>query len=289
MEIPQLEHPEQDLFERQNMPLTLHDLDVRLLMARRDHLPPGLWHYARLPSYHWRLYQNDSDGGWLETSEGPFRLHAREIYLIPSGAVLASDNDADLRQFFIHFDLCGVSPIVFHELFPGPVLVPQMPLLTEAAFALGKRVEIAGWTNFGIQCLLKGLVYTAFGRYIDSMAPEMLELYTTRVSAMVPVLPALDHIHEQIGQPIAIATLASRCSMSENYFIRRFRDTVGITPAKYVLKRRVAFAAQRLLFTEDSIDRIAEELGFGDRFYFSRVFAREAGRPPGAYRRGLHV
>ena len=283
---PQFAHPEQALFERQKLPLTLDDLDVRLLWAQRDRLPPGWWRHPSLANDHWRLYQNDAAGGWLQTAEGPFRLEAREIYLIPSGVRLASDNDASLRQFFIHFDLRGVPPIVFREMFPGPAPVPHTPLLCEAAFALGERVEKTGWMDFGIQCLLKGLVYTAFGRYFDSMPAEMLERCCVRVAALEPILPALSYIHEQIGQPIAIETLASLCSMSENYFIRRFREAVGVTPAKYVLKRRVAHAAQRLLFTEDTIDRIAEDLGFGDRFYFTRVFAREAGRPPAAYRRG---
>ncbi|BDI31171.1 hypothetical protein CCAX7_32220 [Capsulimonas corticalis] len=264
----------------------LDDLDIRLLWAQRDNLPPGWWSHPLLVNDHWRLYQNDAPGGWLKNRDQVLPLEAREVYLIPSGLELSSDNDAPLRQFFVHFDLRGLPPIVFQEMFPGPVLIPNAPDFGKTVFELGGRVEQTGCADFGSQCLLKGLLYQAFGHYFNSLPPDMLERCWIRVSALKPVLPAISHIHEHLGQAITNDAMAALCSMSEDYFIRRFREAVGVAPAKYVLKRRVALAAQRLLFTDDTIDRIAEETGFGDRFYFSRVFARETGRPPAAYRRG---
>ena len=277
---------EQALFERQKLPVMLEDLDIRLLWAQRDNLPPGWWGHPSLANDYWRLYQNDTEGGWLKLRQSVLPLEAREVYLIPSGLELASDNDAHVRQFYIHFDLRGLPPIVFQEMFPGPVAIPRMPLFCETVFDLGNRVEQTGCADFGTQCLLKGLLYEAFGHYFHSLPPEMLERCWIRVSALKPILPALSYLQDHIGHSVTNEAMAALCSMSEDYFIRRFREAVGVAPAKYVLKRRVALAAQRLLFTDDTIDRIAEETGFGDRFYFSRVFARETGRPPAAYRRG---
>ncbi len=42
-------------------------------------------------------------------------------------------------------------------------------------------------------------------------------------------------------------------------------------------------------FSADSIDAVAAASGFGNRFYFSRVFARHLGVAPGAYRRMARV
>ena len=67
------------------------------------------------------------------------------------------------------------------------------------------------------------------------------------------------------------------------------RLQIGQTPAQYVLERRITFAAERLSFSEDSIERIAEVCGFPDRFYFSRMFVRRMGQPPAAYRRTSRV
>ena len=50
-------------------------------------------------------------------------------------------------------------------------------------------------------------------------------------------------------------------------------------------ERRVAWAARRLAFGDESIDAIALGAGFANRNYFTRVFTRHLGVPPAAYRR----
>jgi transcriptional regulator GlxA family with amidase domain len=130
------------------------------------------------------------------------------------------------------------------------------------------------------------MVYEAFGHYLGALPVDLLERGRLRSSALLPVLPAVQHIQDNLARPISNSELAAICSMSEDHFIRRFRGAVGLSPARYILKRRVAFAARQLLSTTLTIEQIAEASGFGDRVYFSRVFARETGRPPAAYRRG---
>jgi transcriptional regulator GlxA family with amidase domain len=56
-----------------------------------------------------------------------------------------------------------------------------------------------------------------------------------------------------------------------------------------VQARRIAVASQQLLFTEKSIEQIAQETGFADRFHFSRVFALHKQYPPAAYRKRTRV
>ena len=58
-----------------------------------------------------------------------------------------------------------------------------------------------------------------------------------------------------------------------------------VTPQQYVARARVQRAARELSGTEDSIDQIAARLGFPNRNYFSRVFARQIGLPPATFRR----
>jgi len=56
-------------------------------------------------------------------------------------------------------------------------------------------------------------------------------------------------------------------------------------PAQFILERRVSKAAQQLIFSTDSIEQIAERLGFLDRFHFSRMFKARMGTPPATYRK----
>jgi AraC family transcriptional regulator, transcriptional activator of pobA len=52
------------------------------------------------------------------------------------------------------------------------------------------------------------------------------------------------------------------------------------------IQEEVIMEAKRLLFyTDNTIKQIADDLGFEDHTYFSRVFARAEGMPPQAFRK----
>ncbi|MDW8343295.1 MAG: AraC family transcriptional regulator [Verrucomicrobiae bacterium] len=85
------------------------------------------------------------------------------------------------------------------------------------------------------------------------------------------------------------AYLATLCHCSEDHFIRLFRRTLGQPPAQYILERRIAAATQRLAFGDESIEQIAETLGFANRYHFTRMFTRCIGVGPATYRQQVRV
>jgi AraC family transcriptional regulator, transcriptional activator FtrA len=90
------------------------------------------------------------------------------------------------------------------------------------------------------------------------------------------------HLHEQV----TVETLAHRAAMSPRTFARRFRDTAGTTPYRWVLLQRVLLA-QRLLETTDlAVDAIADQCGMGTPALRDQ-FQRIVGTSPGRYRRAF--
>ena len=73
--------------------------------------------------------------------------------------------------------------------------------------------------------------------------------------------------------------------MSDDYLTYCFRQELGMTPIAYLNRYRVAQAKRLLKETDSTITQIALDVGFSDSGYFSRVFRREAGMSPDAYRR----
>jgi len=132
-------------------------------------------------------------------------------------------------------------------------------------------------------------VHLAVARLFESLGPAAQRRCRQFLEGDEAVMPALRQIEEHFDEALDNASLARLCSLSEDHFIRRFRETVGQTPAQYVLDRRVTEAAQLLLFGTGSIDRIATRCGFPNRHYFSRVFKQRVGLPPAAYRRSSRV
>ena len=96
--------------------------------------------------------------------------------------------------------------------------------------------------------------------------------------------PALRRIDNDVAAPLYNQSLARSCQLSISTFVRRFHAAVGVSPAQYILERRITLAAELLLMGQLSIDAVAESVGFSDRFYFSRVFSKRMQCTPAAYR-----
>jgi transcriptional regulator GlxA family with amidase domain len=92
------------------------------------------------------------------------------------------------------------------------------------------------------------------------------------------------YIEKQYGTKLLAPELARRAGLSIAGFNRAFKRHFGTTPAMYVIEMRVREAARLLLQTDETLDAIAEECGFPNRAYFSRVFKRVTGAAPAGFR-----
>jgi CheY-like chemotaxis protein len=99
------------------------------------------------------------------------------------------------------------------------------------------------------------------------------------------VRKAMAFLHQHYTDPIARPDIARHVGLDEDYLTTCFRQELGVTPVAYLNRYRVNQARGLLTETDKSITEIAIEVGFSDSGYFSRVFRREAGCSPEAYRR----
>ena len=68
--------------------------------------------------------------------------------------------------------------------------------------------------------------------------------------------------------------------MSRATLQRNFLAATGTSPRQYQLQLRIAEAMLLLRTSDKTVDDIAEELGFGNRNYFSRQFHKITGKTP---------
>jgi len=95
----------------------------------------------------------------------------------------------------------------------------------------------------------------------------------------------LDRIQSLPGNSYPLSALARECACSTGHFTRLFRALTGQTPRDYLVNTRVQTACRLLRSSSRKLTRIAEELGYGDIFHFSRQFKARTGFAPSAYRR----
>lgn len=94
-----------------------------------------------------------------------------------------------------------------------------------------------------------------------------------------------EHIERQIAHKISLGELANVAGLSAGHFSRAFKQSVGVSPHRYVLGRRIAAAADLIRKTDRSLAEVALSVGFSDQSHFTRAFARAQGETPSAFRR----
>jgi len=82
-----------------------------------------------------------------------------------------------------------------------------------------------------------------------------------------------------------VSYYAKIANLSVCRFIRKFKNTMNISPIKYIEKIRMDKSKELLTDTDLTIYEISEVVGYNDPFYFSKVFKRNTGLSPSAYRK----
>lgn len=96
---------------------------------------------------------------------------------------------------------------------------------------------------------------------------------------------SLQRFHEQPQKKWTLPTLASEAGLSRTSFVERFRTLVGMTPMQYITLWRVQQAQLLLAESGQSVDQVAENVGYDSISAFARVFKKLVGFAPGAYRK----
>ncbi|SHG08256.1 GlxA family transcriptional regulator [Streptoalloteichus hindustanus] len=101
--------------------------------------------------------------------------------------------------------------------------------------------------------------------------------------------PTLAWLEAHLREPLTLVDIARHAGTSVRSLSRRFREQTGSSPLSWLLGARVRRAQQLLETTDLSVDRIAEEAGFGTPATLRHHFARLVGTPPRAYRQAFRA
>lgn len=92
-------------------------------------------------------------------------------------------------------------------------------------------------------------------------------------------------IDAHLSESISNRQLAECARLSQFHFARAFRQSTGISPQRYVIRRRIERAVHLMLSTDAKLCEIAADSGFADQSHLSRRFAEAFGAAPRAWRR----
>jgi AraC family transcriptional activator FtrA len=240
--------------------------------------------------------------GWRDRYEAPppalvdalRAAHARGARLcsICSGAyVLAYAGLLDGRQATTHWryldDLRERFPAIATD--PDALYVESGNLVTSAGSAAGLD-------------MLLHLVRTDFGTEVANLVAQRLVIpahrdgdQAQRVARPVPdagvdtIARLMDRVRETIRAEHTVASMAAEARLGTRTFQRRFKERTGLAPLGWLVRERVALAAQLLESRPQlAIDAIADLAGLGSAESLRRHFRAHGLAPPGRYRRQSH-
>lgn len=91
-------------------------------------------------------------------------------------------------------------------------------------------------------------------------------------------------IDARYAEAISLADVAREVFYSPAHLTTTIRRLTGRTVGNWIIWRRIAEARHLLIHTDYTIAQIAEKVGYTDPSHFVRLFRREAGVSPGAWR-----
>lgn len=106
-----------------------------------------------------------------------------------------------------------------------------------------------------------------------------------RSTADEVLAPLLEWARSHLDRQLTVGDLARRSHLSSRTLIRRFQETLGVPPLRWLQQERLRLAQHLLETTDAPVDQVAGRAGFGSAANLRHYFAEHVGVPPQTYRR----
>ena len=95
----------------------------------------------------------------------------------------------------------------------------------------------------------------------------------------------LDLVQERLAEDIALDDLAAAAGVSRFHFLRLFKNSLGITPHRFIIDQRLAAARTLLKDTNQGLADVAASTGFSSQSHLCTTMRRRLGLTPKQWRR----
>ena len=115
------------------------------------------------------------------------------------------------------------------------------------------------------------------------MVGEITELNNQTKTIPSSLERMIVYIKKNLTRPLGLSDVAANCKLSPSYASRLFKKHLNKTVSEFINDEKLFFACELLESTNLNISEIADYLGYGDVFYFSKIFKKKFGKSPSKY------
>lgn len=99
----------------------------------------------------------------------------------------------------------------------------------------------------------------------------------------------LNEMRQNYTENITLTDLAKKYNISISHLSNLIKEELHLPYSEYITSKRIQKAKELLTDENLSIEEIAERVGYGDYFYFTKVFKKNCGISPSKYRKNLLI
>ncbi len=260
----------------------IDNLSVVITMSAITEVSYRVWNYHfDMEHSDTRIFRILEGGGVYRCGSTQGEFVPGRMYLLPSNTDLSFHTADRVKLSWTHLDLLWRKELNLFNL-----VVPRAVEWHTPGQEMARRFdEIPDLWRGGCPERLRALstVYELLGVFwelADFAIPAGQDRRLRRLQR------ALRLIDGKLAGGVSVTELASAAGMGESQFFAEFKTLLGVTPARYVLLRRLERARQMLApGQEHKLQAVAEACGFSDAFHLSKTFKREYRISPRDYRK----
>lgn len=222
----------------------------------------------------------EKGSGYVEIDKERYNLHAGDVAFIDCHKTYAHSTSDDLWMIhWAHFD--------------GPAL---LSIYSKFLYRASRPFFSVQEKNVYIDCL-SSLYNIAAGRDfvrdmgINTILSTLLEQVMkdcwseSRLKTKDNVEEIRLFLESHYMETVTLESLSQKFFLERTYIGHMFNRMTGSSPIKYLTMVRIQKSKELLRFTDDTLAKIAEKVGFSSEQYLSRVFKGIEGISPREYRK----
>jgi len=170
-------------------------------------------------------------------------------------------------------------PDVFHLGTRTPILAMMNEACREYA------LQPAGWER-GLEALVLRIILHLVHEHGDNLNLDPAPAGSLKLTELRRLLPALEAMRKNMdgSRRVGIPALARASGFSEAQFRRVFHRVMNMAPVQYLRRLRMEEACLLLRQTNETVESIADRVGYAGPAFFANSFRKLMGVSPGRYR-----
>jgi len=261
----------------------LSEVKVELMISLLSKCKPNWVQGPFMPTYSKIYYILDGEGKMMVGGQELFPKPGQLVFA-PAGLsqyFSVTDTSHTYKMFWCHFT-SNISLMNLFTLFHLPFCITSTD--HDAVISAFEKLvfEYKNGSGPAKSIRLQSALLAVISCYIEQAVQAAPQAPATLASNKLST--ALQYIDANLTKELTITELSDLVHHHPNYFIRFFKNHLGMTPMAYIYERRLEKAKQLLMTSDMSIGEIAMATGFHDIFHFSKAFKKRIGVAPSEFR-----